>query len=76
MASEEKSSDRPLDAFHAHEALHTAHVLMDCYGDHVADHPYVQANPELAGLAERAIEAMMDVYQAIGAAAQTDREEP
>lgn len=62
------TKDAPkLDAFYAHEALHTSHVLMDTWSDHVHDHPYVQANPELTKLASEALDAMMKLYQAIGA---------
>lgn len=60
------------DEFHAHEALHTAHVLMDCYGDHVCDHPFVKAHPGLQIAAEQAMEAMMEVYQSIGRQARGD----
>lgn len=60
-----------LDAFHAHEALHTSHVLIDTWSDHVHDHPYVQANAELTKLASDAMDVMMRLYQAIGA--KTDK---
>lgn len=52
--------------FGIHEALHTAHVLIASYSDHVCDHPAVTERPEIAALADKAIEAMMDVYQALG----------
>lgn len=52
--------------YSAHEAMHTASVLMDTYGTHVGEHPFVEANPDIAAKVESAIEAMMEVYQAIG----------
>lgn len=63
--------DIAFSPFGIHEALHTAHVLMDTYYDHVAEHPAVALRPDILTLAERAVEAMMDVYQALG---QLDRE--
>lgn len=56
-----------LDAFHQHEALHTSHVLMSTWAEHIVDHSYIQTHPELLLLAEKAHGAMMEVYQAIGA---------
>lgn len=50
----------------AHEALHTAYVLMDSYGTYVGEHPWVEENPDIAAKVEKAMEAMMDVYQSIG----------
>lgn len=60
-------ADDPLDEFHQHEALHTAHVLMDTWSDHVADSRFVEAHPDIKKAAEGALDAMMKVYQAIGA---------
>lgn len=52
--------------FGIHEALHTAHVMLDSFSDHVRDHPAVSERPEIAALADAAIETMMEVYQALG----------
>lgn len=52
--------------YSAHEAMHTASVLMDAYGSHVGEHPWVEAHPDIAAKVEAAMEAMMEVYQAIG----------
>lgn len=57
---------RPLDEFHQHEALHTAHVLINTWADHVLDSRFVEENPEIQAKAEAALVAMADVYQAIG----------
>lgn len=58
--------------YSAHEALHTAYVLMDSYGSYVGEHPWVEANPDIAAKVETAMEAMMDVYQSIGRVHLTD----
>lgn len=58
---------KALDEFHEHEALHTAHVVMATWEIHVQNHPWIQADPELARRAEKAADAMMALYQAIGA---------
>ena len=55
------------DEFHEHEALHTAHVILDTWDNHVRNHPYVDADPELVELADKASDAMMALYRAIGA---------
>lgn len=58
--------NRTLDEFHQHEALHTAHVLTETWAEHVMDSRFVEAYPDIAAKAEKAMDAMMDVYQAIG----------
>lgn len=55
------------DEFSFHEALHTAHVLICAWSDHVTDHPAVKGNKKLREAAENAERAMADVYQIIGA---------
>jgi len=62
------ADDRPVDAFHAHEALHTTWVLLSTFTDHVTEHPYVKANSSLVHLAEQVEAGLNDLYQAIGAA--------
>ncbi len=54
--------------YSANEALHTTYVLMDSYGSYVGEHPWVEANLDIAAKVKTAIEAMMEVYQAIGRA--------
>lgn len=63
MTEAERIANSP---FGIHEALHTAHVMLDSFFDHVREHPAVSERPEIAALADRAIAAMMDVYQALG----------
>jgi hypothetical protein len=52
--------------FGIHEALHTAHVALCVFDDHVAQHPAVSERPEIKALADAAIEAICEVYQALG----------
>lgn len=61
--------------FGIHEALHTCSVLMDTFGSRVAEHPAVSLRPEIAALADKAMEAMMDVYQALGALPEWSEDE-
>jgi hypothetical protein len=54
-------------SFGCHEALHTTSIMAEMIGDRVCDHPSVAANPEWLALAERARDALMELYQSIGA---------
>lgn len=51
-----------------HEALHVASMLSALVDERLCDHPAVLLVPEWYALAERAQEALFDLYQAIGAA--------
>lgn len=53
-------------SFGCHEALHLASVFRDMVEEHLVDHPAVQAKPEWKALAEQAMSALFDLYQAIG----------
>jgi hypothetical protein len=55
------------DKFHEHEALHTAHVVMEMWDVHVQHSVWVDSHQHLAELADKAADAMMALYQAIGA---------
>lgn len=50
-----------------HEALHIAAVLAAMVDRELAEHPAVKANPAWKALADRASDALGDLYQAIGA---------
>jgi hypothetical protein len=66
MSSEPRYEvENKLDEFHYHEAMHTAFVLMDAFGDHVAESQAVGKHPELKKLADEAVEAMYKAYNAI-----------
>lgn len=58
-------SQKPLDEFHYHEAIHTASTLAAVVEHHLYDHGAVQAHPEIAKMVEEAIHKLGDAYQAI-----------
>lgn len=49
-----------------HESLHTASVVLAMWNDHVFESAYVQSDEELWELAGKAIDAMHNLYSAIG----------
>lgn len=55
-----------LDEFHLHEALDRTHVLLSAFADHVAEHPFIRQDRELRRMANRLVDQMSDLYQAIG----------
>jgi hypothetical protein len=58
---------------YTHEALHTAHVLLDTWGDHVADTRCCDEFPDVKEAVEKAADAMYAAYQLIG---QKFRDDP
>ncbi len=55
-----------LDEFHAHEALHVAHVLQNMVAHELEDHPFVTANPKIKKRVEAVQRELGKLYQAIG----------
>jgi hypothetical protein len=53
--------------FGCHEALHMTSVFADTIGFRLLDHGAIIQNPEWYALADRAFQALGDLYQAIGA---------
>jgi hypothetical protein len=53
--------------FSAHEALDRAHLAATFFDEHVAQHPFVRANPKLRRAADRLAGQLADFYQAVGA---------
>lgn len=51
-----------LDEFHYHEAIHTAFVLMETFGNHVVEHPAVEQDPKLVAKGEHIVEKMYELY--------------
>lgn len=49
-----------------HEALHTTHVLLCTFDEHVLNSYAVDRNPDLKELAEEISTSMAKLYQAIG----------
>lgn len=62
-----------LNEGHYFEALDRSHVLMSAYSDFVESHPAVQAHARIRQQADKALTAMMAVYQAIGAKMPWDK---
>lgn len=50
----------------AHEAFHMSSVLAEMVDERLCQHPTVMLNEKWSALAERACEALHDLYQAIG----------
>jgi len=55
-----------LDAFSEHEVLDRSHLAAAFFSDHVAEHPYVQADQELKRKAEKIADQLADFYQLVG----------
>ncbi len=49
----------------AEGALYPANILTECFKSNVGDHPWIQANPEVALAVEHAILAMEAACEAI-----------
>lgn len=54
-------------SFGCHEALHMASYLASAVDEQLHDHPAIAANPKWSALAQRAVEALAELYQVIGA---------
>lgn len=54
-------------SFGCHEALHMALVLSELVAERLGEHPAVRRDPAWKALADRASDALFDLYQAIGA---------
>ncbi|MBF0353825.1 MAG: hypothetical protein HQL43_01135 [Alphaproteobacteria bacterium] len=52
--------------FGCHEALHMASVSLEIVDRHLLEHPAIALKPEWFALAEKAHQALFDLYQAIG----------
>ena len=70
MTSDQVSAE-PLDAFHRHEALHTAHIVAEMFDSYIADHPFVGADPELKEAASRLSAGLHGLYQAIASKSES-----
>jgi hypothetical protein len=54
------------DEYGRHEALHMASFLAKSVAGELCEHAAVQAVPEWSELADKALDALHDLYQAIG----------
>lgn len=53
-------------SFGCHEALHMASYLTEAVAERLMEHKAIEQNPEWFALAEKAHQALFDLYQAIG----------
>lgn len=61
-------SDYTPGSFGCHEALHMTSFLASAVDEQLCEHSAIMANPEWLDLANTAVEALMELYQKIGAA--------
>ena len=74
FAQEEPADQVELSPGHWIEAQHVAHVFLEGVEMHVAGHPAIRQTPRLSVQADTAVEALADLYQAIGALAPEARQ--
>lgn len=58
--------DKPLNEGHEVEALDRSHCAENFLAEKILEHPYVVKHPDLFAAAEKAHQAVLDLYQAIG----------
>lgn len=58
--------ENPYNDGYTHEALHTTHVLLDTFEGHVLETRCADEFPDVKAAAEKAHQAMFDLYQLIG----------
>jgi hypothetical protein len=51
---------------YTHEVMHLTWVLMETFGDHVVETPTADKFPDVKEAAERAHQALFDLYQLLG----------
>ena len=67
-----KTKPKPTDPFLTHEALHMASFLMRSVDAELLEHPAIQENKAWLALAEKAHEALFDLYRSIGGGSLPD----
>lgn len=60
-----KQKKQKIDAFHWHEAIHTVSILEDIFDRQLLQHPVIERDAYLKGLADDAHRAIYELYQAI-----------
>jgi hypothetical protein len=58
--------DKTLDAFGAHEVLHTASMIADLFQSTIERHSFTQSDPTIRGAAEALSAQLKDFYQLVG----------
>lgn len=64
-----------MDKYKVHEALHMASFLCGAVSDELCDKDVIMENAEWHALAQKAFQALDDLYAAIGNAHLTDGDE-
>ena len=62
------------DSYSRHEALHMASFFMNAIDRELKEHDYVKSEQDCLALAEKAHQALFDLYQLIGAKHLNDSE--
>ena len=57
---------------YTHEALHTTYVLMETFGAHVVETRCAEHFPDVKAAADKAYQAMFDLYELIGSKLEDD----
>ena len=55
-----------IDHFHQHEAMHMSLFLAEAVEAQLVEHAYIKASPKCVALANKAAEALQELYQLIG----------
>lgn len=58
---------------YTHEALHTTHVLIDTFSNHVLEARCADEFPDVKAAAQKAEQALADLYQLIGQKFKEDK---
>jgi hypothetical protein len=66
VVHEPTTYDHPYNDGYTHEALHTAHVLLDTWDQHVFDTRTCDEFPDVREAVQKAADAMHAAYQLIG----------
>jgi hypothetical protein len=61
-------NDKPLDAFDAHEVLHTASMIADLFKSTIEQHRFTQSDPTIRAAAGALSAQLHDFYQLVGRA--------
>ena len=67
-----KKTLKTTDPLLTHEALHMTSFLMRSIDGELLEHPAIQENEDWSALAEKAHQALFDLYQSIGGASLPD----
>lgn len=55
-----------LDKFHGHEALDRCSMIQEMIDNYLNNHSWIQANPDIRSLIEKASDNLSEAYQKIG----------